>query len=64
MKRTTFGRYLYAVGGNRKAAWLCGLPVKRLIFSSYVITAALAGLAGLMVSLFRSANPTMESATS
>ncbi|MBW8885407.1 MAG: ABC transporter permease, partial [Planctomycetia bacterium] len=25
LSRTTFGRYLYAVGGNRKAAWLCGL---------------------------------------
>jgi ribose transport system permease protein len=59
MKRTTFGRYLYAVGGNRKAAWLCGLPVKRLVLSTYVITAALAGLAGLIqLSLFRSANPT------
>jgi ribose transport system permease protein len=59
MKRTVFGRYLYAVGGNRQAAWLCGLRVKRLILSTYVITAALAGLAGLIqLSLFRSANPT------
>jgi ribose transport system permease protein len=59
MKRTTFGRYLYAVGGNRQAAWLCGLPVNRLILATYVITAALAGLAGLIqLSLFRSANPT------
>src|SRR5439155_2327750 len=30
LSRTTFGRYLYAVGGNRKAAWLCGLPVRRV----------------------------------
>jgi ribose transport system permease protein len=35
------------------------LPVNRLILATYVITAALAGLAGLIqLSLFRSANPT------
>lgn len=58
MKRTTFGRYLYAVGGNRKAAFLCGVPVKRIVLSTYVISAALAGLGGVMqLSLFRSAKP-------
>jgi ribose transport system permease protein len=59
MSRTTFGRYLYAVGGNRKAAWLCGVPVRRIELASYVISGALAGLAGiLMLSQYRSGSPT------
>ncbi len=59
LSRTTFGRYLYAVGGNRKAAWLCGVPVRRVELASYVICGALAGLAGvLMVSQYQSGAPT------
>lgn len=58
MKRTTFGRYLYAVGGNRKAAWLCGVPVRRVALLSYVVSGALAGLGGvLMVAQFQSGSP-------
>jgi len=40
LSRTTFGRYLYAVGGNRKAAWLCGVPVRRVELASYAISGA------------------------
>jgi ribose transport system permease protein len=59
LSHTTFGRYIYAVGGNRKAAWLCGLPVARIEIATYAISGALAGLAGvLMVSQYRSATPT------
>jgi ribose transport system permease protein len=59
LSRTTFGRYLYAVGGNRKAAWLCGLPVRRVELAAYTISGALAGLAGvLMVSQYQSGAPT------
>jgi ribose transport system permease protein len=59
LSRTTFGRYLYAVGGNRQAAWLCGVPVRWVELASYVISGALAGLAGvLMVSQYRSGAPT------
>src|SRR5262249_56927341 len=59
LSRTTFGRYLYAVGGNRKAAWLCGLPVRRVELAAYTISAALAGLAGvLMVAQYPSGAPT------
>jgi ribose transport system permease protein len=56
MKRTVFGRHLYAVGGNPTAAFLCGIPVRRVILLTYVISAALAGLAGVMLaSQFQSA---------
>ncbi len=48
LKRTVYGRQLYAVGGNERAAMLTGLNVDRLKVSVYVISSVLAGLAGLM----------------
>lgn len=45
---TTFGRRLYAIGGNREAARLSGLPVSRDLFITYTISGVLAGLAGLL----------------
>lgn len=46
---TTFGRQLYAIGGNPEAARLSGLPVNRTLVMAYVISGALAGLAGLIL---------------
>ncbi|MGD8622602.1 MAG: ABC transporter permease [Anaerolineales bacterium] len=43
------GRHVYAVGGNREAALVCGIDVKRLIISVYVISAIIASLAGLIL---------------
>ncbi len=48
LDRTVFGRQLYAVGGNEKAAKLSGLEVDRLKLAVYVISAVLAGLAGIV----------------
>jgi len=45
---TTFGRRLYALGGNREAARLSGLPVNRDLLLTYVLSGLLAGLAGLL----------------
>ncbi len=50
MSHTAFGRYVYAVGGNREAARLCGVPVKRVLFTVYVICGLLAGVGGLILS--------------
>jgi len=44
---SVFGRYLYAMGGNREAAAYSGLPVKTIETSSYVISAGLGGVAGV-----------------
>lgn len=44
---TVFGRYLYAIGGNRDAAEYSGVPVRRVETVSYVISATLAGVAGV-----------------
>ena len=42
------GRRFYAIGSNPEAAELIGLPAKRLIFIAFVLSGALAGLAGFM----------------
>jgi ribose transport system permease protein len=49
MSRTTLGRYLYAVGGNERAARLTGLNVGRIKLAIYTLAGALAGVAGLIV---------------
>jgi len=58
MTRMTLGRYIYAVGGNREAARLSGVPVKRVLLMVYAICGAFAGLGGVvMVSQFQSGAP-------
>nr|WP_295463026.1 multiple monosaccharide ABC transporter permease [Mesorhizobium sp.] len=47
-KRMTFGRRIYAMGGNIKAAALSGINTERLTFYIFSIMGALAGLAGLI----------------
>jgi D-xylose transport system permease protein len=48
MTSTTFGRYLYAIGGNPDAARLSGINNKRNILKVYAILGALTGLAALI----------------
>lgn len=48
VRRTTFGRQLVAIGGNRRAAELSGLPVKRVLVLAYVLCAVLAAVAGIL----------------
>ncbi len=47
--RTPFGRYIYAVGGNIKAARLSGISTRWVLFLTYVLCAALAAFAGLLL---------------
>lgn len=49
MRRTRFGRNIYAVGGNERAATLSGLNVNRIKLLVYMLGGALAGVAGLLV---------------
>ena len=49
MQRTRFGRNVYAVGGNERAATLSGLNVNRIKFLVYLLGGALAAVAGLLV---------------
>lgn len=45
---TTFGRYLYAIGGNPDAARLSGINLKRYILAAFCVMGALSGLAALL----------------
>ncbi len=57
--RTVNGRYLYAVGGNEKAAKLSGIDTNKVLFKSYVNMAFLSAVAALMcVARFNSSAPT------
>ncbi|WP_438752398.1 ABC transporter permease [Pararhizobium sp. O133] len=49
IRYTVIGRQIIAVGGNEKAARLTGIPVRRVKTFVYVISGAMAGLAGLIV---------------
>lgn len=49
LTRTSYGRYVYAVGGNEKSARTSGINTKRIILSVYVIGGALAALGGMIL---------------
>ena len=59
MSRMRLGRYLYAVGGNREAARLSGVPVRRVLMFAYIASGLLAGLGGvIMASQLKSGSAT------
>ncbi|WP_136658674.1 ABC transporter permease [Nitratireductor sp. XY-223] len=62
LEQTTYGRRLYAIGGNKEAARLAGVRVKSLRLSAFALTGLGAAIAGLMYSSrVASANPTQGS---
>jgi galactofuranose transport system permease protein len=48
VRRTVFGRRLLAIGGNRPATELAGVPVKRVLIGVYVLCSVLAAVAGVL----------------
>ncbi|MEO0544855.1 MAG: ABC transporter permease [Pseudomonadota bacterium] len=59
LEQTSYGRRLYAIGGNREASKLAGIKVVQLRFAAFAFTGVGAALAGLMyASRVASANPT------
>ena len=48
LRRTTFGRYIYAIGGNEQVARLSGISVDRVKIGVYVLCSALAALTGML----------------
>jgi ribose transport system permease protein len=48
LRRTTFSRHLYAIGGNERAARLSGVPVARVKVAVFAVSGLLAGLAGII----------------
>jgi erythritol transport system permease protein len=59
LNRTVFGRWIYASGGNERAAELSGIPVNRVKIRVYVLSGIAAAIAGVIIaSELTSANPT------
>jgi erythritol transport system permease protein len=59
LNKAPFGRWLYASGGNERAAELSGIPVKKVKVRVYVISGICAAFAGIIIaSELTSANPT------
>jgi ribose/xylose/arabinose/galactoside ABC-type transport system permease subunit len=50
LTKTTFGRYVYAVGINRKAAAVSGVPVERVIIAVFMIAGFCAAVASILYS--------------
>jgi ribose transport system permease protein len=59
LTRTSFGRHIYAIGGNKESARLSGVNVERVTVAVFTMSGALAGLAAaLMASRLSSAQLT------
>ena len=62
-QKTAIGRYLYAVGGNRKATELSGVNTKKVFFLAYSNMGLMAGLAGVLtLARMAQGNPTFGQA--
>ncbi|TDP30540.1 sugar ABC transporter permease [Nocardia ignorata] len=48
LNRTSFGRHIYAVGGNVEAARRAGIPVDRIKISAFVLCSTMAAVGGLI----------------
>jgi ribose transport system permease protein len=48
-RKTRFGRYIYAIGGNENAARLSGININRIKIAVYTIAGALAAVGGIIV---------------
>lgn len=48
LNRTRYGRYLYAIGGNREASRLSGVNVDRIIVITYMVAGLLSAVAGIV----------------
>jgi ribose/xylose/arabinose/galactoside ABC-type transport system permease subunit len=56
--RTTIGRHIFAIGGNRDACEAVGIPVRRLVLGTFFVNGGIIGLSGaLAASRFGSASP-------
>jgi ribose transport system permease protein len=50
LSRSTFGRQVFATGGGYQASRVAGLPVRRVVMTTFVISGALAAVAGVLMS--------------
>ncbi|MEZ5823762.1 MAG: hypothetical protein R3C97_03150 [Geminicoccaceae bacterium] len=48
LRNTSWGRYLFAIGGNEQAARLTGIPVDRIKIRVYMLAGLTAAIAGIL----------------
>ncbi len=48
-RHTPFGRHLYAIGGNREAAFYSGIPIERQVVRVFTLMGLVAGIAGIVL---------------
>ncbi len=64
LSRTMFGRHVYAVGANRRAAEISGVPAKRIIIQVFVFSAVCATIGGILFSArLEAGRPTLGEGT-
>ncbi len=49
LRNTTFGRSLYLIGVNERAAYVAGLPTRRILVAAYMLSAALTAIGAMML---------------
>ena len=49
LQKTTYGRQVYSYGSNPEAAKYSGMPVKKIMISSFIICSVCAGIAGMII---------------
>ena len=54
LRRTVYGRRLYAIGNNPRAAYLSGIPVRGVLVVAYALCGLCAGLAGILLTGYSS----------
>jgi inositol transport system permease protein len=58
LNKTTFGRYVFAVGGNENAAIASGIKSKRVVIKAFILDGILTGIAGaILMSRMNSGQP-------
>ena len=54
LKRTVFGRRLYAIGNNVRAAYLSGVPIRRVQIAAYTLCSFFMGITGILLTGYSS----------
>ncbi len=57
-RRTRYGRYLYAIGGNHEAAVVSGLPVDAVVIGAFGVMGAVVAVTGFMQTAYAGASTT------
>ncbi|MBV6498951.1 MAG: Xylose transport system permease protein XylH [Prosthecobacter sp.] len=51
-RHTAFGRHLYAIGGNAEAAFISGIPVRRVVISAFALMGGIVAVTGFMLTSY------------